>query len=88
MRIEYLHASKFGNGATVAAEFQRQVAATPSASVSDSTALRRWETIDTALLHELNRAEVESLLRKARAEGVRVLTPAERAFLDRMATQN
>jgi menaquinone-dependent protoporphyrinogen IX oxidase len=27
MRIEYLHASKFGNGATVAAEFQRLMAA-------------------------------------------------------------
>ncbi len=26
MRIEYLHASKFGNGATVAAEFTRQMA--------------------------------------------------------------
>jgi menaquinone-dependent protoporphyrinogen IX oxidase len=26
MKIEYLHASKFGNGATVAAEFQRQMA--------------------------------------------------------------
>jgi hypothetical protein len=27
MKIEYLHASKFGNGAAVAAEFQRQMAA-------------------------------------------------------------
>ena len=27
MRIEYLHASKFGNGATVAAEFQKLMAA-------------------------------------------------------------
>ncbi len=27
MRIEYLHASKFGNGAMVAAEFERQMAA-------------------------------------------------------------
>jgi len=26
MKIEYLHASKFGNGAAVAAEFQRQMA--------------------------------------------------------------
>jgi membrane associated rhomboid family serine protease len=69
-------------------EFQRQVTTTPSATVSDGAALRRWETINTTLLHELNRQEVESLLRKARAEGVRVLTPAERAFLDRMATQN
>ena len=27
MKIEYLHASKYGNGATVAAEFKRQMAA-------------------------------------------------------------
>jgi len=27
MRIEYLHASKYGNGATVAAEFEQQMAA-------------------------------------------------------------
>ena len=27
MRIEYVHASKFGNGATVAAEFKRQMSA-------------------------------------------------------------
>lgn len=27
MRIEYLHASKYGNGATVAAEFRKQMAA-------------------------------------------------------------
>jgi hypothetical protein len=26
MKIEYLHASKFGNGATVAAEFKQQMA--------------------------------------------------------------
>jgi menaquinone-dependent protoporphyrinogen IX oxidase len=26
MKIEYLHASKFGNGAAVAAEFQKQMA--------------------------------------------------------------
>ena len=27
MKIEYLHASKYGNGAAVAAEFKRQMAA-------------------------------------------------------------
>jgi membrane associated rhomboid family serine protease len=69
-------------------EFQRQAAVTPSATTSDTTALRRWESIDTSLLHELNRQEVESLLRKVRAEGVRVLSPAERAFLDRMSTRH
>ena len=56
--------------------------------LSDRTAIQRWEAIDTALLHELNRSEVETLLRKARAGGVRVLTPDERAFLDRMSTRH
>ena len=69
-------------------DFQLQLETTPSSTVSDRTALSRWESIDTALLHELNRQEVETLLRRAKAEGVRVLTPAERAFLDRMATQH
>jgi membrane associated rhomboid family serine protease len=68
--------------------FQSRIAATPPASLSDRTALDRWEAIDTALLHELNRQEVEALLRRVRAEGVRGLSQAERAFLDRMATQH
>jgi membrane associated rhomboid family serine protease len=50
----------------------------------DSAALRRWEAIDIARLHELNREEVESLLAKARAEGVRALSMSERQFLERM----
>ena len=69
-------------------KFQIGIAATPSASMSDRTALNRWEAIDTALLHELNRKEVEELLGRARAEGVRGLSQGERAFLDRMATQH
>jgi membrane associated rhomboid family serine protease len=69
-------------------EFQRQVRETSSSALPDRNALQRWESIDTAMLHELNRAEVESLLRKARAGGVRILTPDERAFLDRMATRH
>ena len=69
-------------------DFQRRVVATPSAPVSDRTALIRWEAIDTALLHELNRQEVEALLRRARAEGLGGLNQAERAFLDRMATRH
>ena len=68
--------------------FQSRIAATPSASLSDRTSLSRWEAIDTALLHELNRQEVKALLRRARAEGVGGLSQAERAFLDRMATQH
>ncbi|UCC24942.1 MAG: rhomboid family intramembrane serine protease [Gemmatimonadales bacterium] len=57
------------------------VAATLNA---DGALMRRWETIDTASLHELNREEVELLLEKARKLGVKALTTSERQFLDRM----
>ena len=69
-------------------EFQRKLQDVPSASLSEKGAVERWERIDTKLMHELNRHEVETLLRKARALGVRALTPDERAFLDRMTTRN
>jgi len=69
-------------------EFQRKVQDIPSATMSDQIALARWESIDTTVLHELNRQEVETLLRKAHGLGVRTLTQDERAFLDRMATRH
>lgn len=69
-------------------DFQRRVQGTASATVSDRTALQRWEGIDTALLHELNRQEVEELLRKVRRSGVRTLSQNDRAFLDRMTTRH
>ena len=69
-------------------DFQRKLSVTPSVALSDNAAIQRWAAIDTSLLHELNRQEVEHLLRRVRAEGMRGLTPAERAFLDRMATQH
>jgi membrane associated rhomboid family serine protease len=69
-------------------DFQRKLQDTPSASVSDRAAIERWEAIDTRLLHQLNREEVDTLLQKARSGGVRLLTPDERAFLDRMTTRH
>lgn len=69
-------------------EFQQKVQATPSATLPEKAALARWEAIDKAMLHELNRLEVETLLQKARSGGVRSLTPDERAFLDRMITRH
>jgi len=51
----------------------------------DRGALRRWEAIDLDRLHEINRAEVATLLQKAHDSGVRSLSPAERQFMDRMA---
>jgi membrane associated rhomboid family serine protease len=46
-----------------------------------------WHSIHLEALHELNREEVERLLEKVEALGVKGLTPSERAFLDRMTPQ-
>ena len=53
--------------------------------VVDLEALERWKTIPRERLHEINREEVDKLLRKARRLGARALTADERAFLDRMS---
>src|SRR5690606_222885 len=67
--------------------FQKQM--TPNAShagiVGDRVALARWKGVRGAALHELNREEVERLLRKIDDGGPGSLSAAERAFLDRMA---
>jgi hypothetical protein len=51
---------------------------------ADLEARQRWEALDLSRLHELNREEAEKLLAKMRGSGVKSLTSAERAFLDRM----
>ena len=56
----------------------------PAMAGGDTAALRRWEAIDITSLHELNREEVESLLAKARTDGVRALSISERQFMERM----
>ncbi len=53
--------------------------------VVDLEALERWKTIPRERLHEINREEVDKLLRKANESGARALTTDERAFLDRMS---
>ena len=53
--------------------------------VQDTEVIRRWEAIPRERLHEINREELENLLRKAGKLGVQGLTSDERAFLDRMA---
>lgn len=50
----------------------------------DREALARWRSIPLNELHELNRAEVESLLAKVERSGVHSLTGDERSLLDRM----
>ena len=68
---------------------RRVVVRTPPTRVApeatDADALTRWDAIPRDRLHEINREEVDSLLRKVRKVGPRALTPDERAFLDRMA---
>ncbi|MFV2006590.1 MAG: rhomboid family intramembrane serine protease [Longimicrobiales bacterium] len=66
-------------------EFQRKLRHTPSMDASDNEIRRRWATIRLDGLHELNRGEVEELLAKVEASGVRSLSPDQRMFLDRMA---
>jgi hypothetical protein len=56
-----------------------------SRSVVDVEARERWEALELGRLHEVNREEIEKLLAKVRATGVRSLSGGERAFLDRMA---
>ncbi len=46
--------------------------------------LVRWERIPRERLHEVNRAEVDRVMEKARADGPASLTVEERAFLDRL----
>lgn len=45
----------------------------------------RWRSIRLDALHEVNRAEVERILRKLDERGPRSITPTERAFMNRMS---
>ena len=76
----YVHARKLHEEATRA---PAPAVATPL--LVDLEARQRWEALDVSRLHELNREEVEKLLAKVRGTGVRSLSTAERAFLDRMS---
>lgn len=67
---------------------RRPASAAPSAIDVVSGRLRReeeqWRAIRLEGLHEINRAEVERILRKLDEAGARGLTPDERAFMNRM----
>jgi hypothetical protein len=52
--------------------------------VLDLESKERWESLDLARVHEVNREEVERVLVKLKATSVRALSRQERAFLDRM----
>ena len=45
---------------------------------------KRWDEIDVARLHEINRTEVERIREKVREKGSGSLTADERAFMNRM----
>jgi hypothetical protein len=52
--------------------------------VLDLESRDRWESLDLDRVHEVNREEVERILKKLKATSVPALTRQERAFLDRM----
>ena len=54
-------------------------------AAQDADAVARWQAIPRERLHEINREELDNLLRKVGKLGVKALTPDERAFLDRLA---
>ena len=64
---------------------ERPVSPLRAPGVKETDAIERWEAIPRERLHEINREELESLLRKANELGIKALTPNEREFLDRMA---
>lgn len=81
----YLRWAEWRRGAGRRAWQKAMAASEPSKGMSDRDALARWKAIRLDGLHEINREEVVRLLVKVEAQGSRSLTPAERAFLDRMA---
>jgi membrane associated rhomboid family serine protease len=69
---------------SAAKRFQRQASVVIPVA-NDAEALRRWNAIPVAQLHELNRGEVIRLLEKVRTQGAKSLTLDERATLDRFS---
>jgi hypothetical protein len=53
--------------------------------LGDSEEIARWEAIPRAGLHPMNVEELDRVIAKAKQNGVRSLTPEERAFLHRMS---
>ena len=68
-----------------AKQFRRRVEGAGGVLSSDLADVRRWRTIRRDDLHQINRDEVDRLLAKIDATGVKSLTPDERAALDRFA---
>ncbi|MBW3553641.1 MAG: rhomboid family intramembrane serine protease [Gemmatimonadetes bacterium] len=80
LRIRDRRASSFRRKATP------EAARSPIARISGKAARdeKRWDEIDIAKLHEINRDEVERIRAKIGDRGSGSLTPEERAFMNRM----
>ena len=63
----------------------RPVSRPNAPAVQDADAVERWTAIPRERLHEINLEELDNLLRKINALGVKALTHEEREFLDRLA---
>jgi membrane associated rhomboid family serine protease len=57
----------------------------PVGLLGDTEELAKWEAIPRDGLHSMNLEELDRVLDKARREGVRSLTPDERAYLHRLS---
>lgn len=66
-----------------AARFRTRAA--PPAGAATARDIARWRGIRPDGMHPVNRGEFERLMRKVEEEGAGKLTPAERAFLDRLS---
>lgn len=62
-------------------QFQRKAGPRPDRSPSEG--MVRWQEIALDRLHPVNREEVSRLIERAKTQGPRTLSPAERAYLDR-----
>jgi len=55
---------------------------------SGNEEIAKWEAIPRAGLHPMNVEELDRVIAKAKSDGVRSLTPDERAFLHRMSLRD
>ncbi|MDE0806061.1 MAG: rhomboid family intramembrane serine protease [Longimicrobiales bacterium] len=66
-------------------EFQRRMYSDSGMS-SDDSLEKRWSSINSSLMHDLNREEIERLLTRVKNEGARSLSREEKAFLNRFSS--
>lgn len=70
-----------------ARQFKRKAAAAPRHS-SGTTDLQRWRSIPRDGIHPVNREELDRILDKIGAQGLKSLTRDELAFLERFSTKH